>query len=241
MTTETGDVLAVDLMALVAVHLGVSAGQGLQFRADSGMAGNTGGLDRFHRLQIHGQRAVRRMALGAATEIEVGISGRSVAGGAGDQGGNPRFRMLGMTVGATDAGMASVTVGTAHRRLVCSPLPIEISHLGGMTGGAESRGGIAGEIGEGRLVRRVAAQAVLVGHFRAMRSMTCEAGLGLAMLGMALVATQFRMVTGEFVGFPSRTFVTGNAGRPHVTQLAEILHHGSVGIVTIAAILHGEM
>jgi len=181
------------------------------------------------------------MTLGAAAEIEVGISRRIMTGGAGDERGDARLGVAGMAIGATDAGMAAVTVGAAHRRLVRSSLPIEIGHLGGMTGGAQSRGGIAGEIGEGRLVRRMAAQAILIGHFRAMGSMTLETGLGLGMLGMAFVAAHFRMDAGEIAGLLAGAFMAGDASRAHVADAAQILDFRCMGMMALGAVFDGKV
>lgn len=241
MTTETGNILAMDLMTLVAVHLGVGTGQGLELHIDSGMAGNTGRLDRFHRLQVDGQRAMRRMALGAAANIEMRIVRGDMTGSTGNERGDPRLGMAGMAVGAADPWMASMAVGAANLRLMGTALPVEIRHLGGMTGAAKSRGRIAGEIDDGRLVRRMAAQTILVSHLRTVRAVALEAGQSLAMFGMTLVAAHLRMDAGEVDSLFARAFVAGDTGWTHITDTAEILDFRRVGVMALDAVFDGEV
>jgi len=241
MTTEAGDILAMGLMALLAVQVGVGAGHRQELLANLGMTGETGRLDRFQRLQIDLQRSVRRMALGAAAQLEVGTVRRHMAGGAGNAGGHSGLGMRGMTVGAADARMSAVTVGATDRGAVLAPLLIEIRNLRLMASRAQGGRRRAAEIGEGRFVRRMAAQTLLVGHGRRMRLMAVEAGKRLAMAGMALVAPHLRMDAGELGGLFARTFMTGDAGRPNVAQPREILCLGRMGIVTASAIFHGEV
>jgi hypothetical protein len=126
---EAGEMFAVSLVAFLAVHGGMLAGHRLQGGTNRGMAGETGRLDRIEGIQIDGQRAVRRVALGAAANGEMRIIRRRMAGTAGDSGRDTGFGMTGVAVGATDPRMPPMTVGAADRGTVGAAPFVDIGHL----------------------------------------------------------------------------------------------------------------
>lgn len=205
------------------------------------MTGQTGRLDRIEGVQVEFQRTVGRMALGTTTDAEMGIIRRGVTGGTGDLGRHSGFGMFGMAVGATDARMPAVAVGTAHLGFMRPAGFIDRIDLFLMTGSAQSGGRRAREIGLGRFMRRMTFETFLISHARGMGFMAVEAGHRLAVPGMTFVTAHFRMDAGEFFGLPAGAFVTGDTGRANRTQAGQISDLRRMRIMAGGTACHREV
>lgn len=152
------------LVTFFAIECAVLTRKGLQLDTHLGMTGKAGWLDRIEGIEIDFQRAVWRMALGASAQCEMRISRWRVAGGTRYFGCDSGLWMAGMAIGTANPRMPPVTVGTAYLRTVRTAAFVDIGNLRLVAGRTQSGGRSAREVGLGRLVWRMAAQAISIGH-----------------------------------------------------------------------------
>lgn len=104
-----------------------------------------------------------------------------------------------------------------------------------MAAGTEVRFDLGAVMDSGRLVRIMALQAFLIGHFRRMPFMASQAIDKFTMDRMALITIHFRMSTGDgFELFP-RFRVTGQAGRLDILQTQQVCDFRGMWFVTASA------
>ncbi len=238
---QTGQMLTMGLVTLFAIECAVLTGNRLQFGPDRAMTGEASRFNRIERIQVDFQGTVGGMTLGTAANGKMRIVRWCMTGGAGNFSGDPGLGMFYMAFGATNPGMPPMTVGTADFGLMRATALVDIGDLGRMAGRAQRRRRGTREISLGRLMGRMATQAIGVSHIRRVRVMAVETGHGLAMLRMTLVTPHLRMNAGEFGGLLSGACMTGNTSRTDVAQGGQILNEWCMGVMTGATIGHGEM
>lgn len=221
--------LTMPFMALVAILLGMGAGQMSEFGADLRMTGQAGGAGVFRRTQVMAERLVPLMAFGTAASGEVPVVVLVVAltaarhdvllaGRMGPVAADTRLLLVRPARGLHLLRHLLVTRSTDLidlQRLLLDPL---------------------------REVWRMATQAIELLQLRDMRIMTVQTLRLAAMLAdMTLAAIEGAVLVRIELIEALLVAVAGDTDRPHLLLLAQIDHQRLVRVMAAGAVVQGKV